>query len=172
MRSALVFLLLVTSMGCRNKDATPSGTQLVSWDRSQSSRKSMPGAKVLGTPTSKDVMLHAEPSIGGKAMFALHLETVDVELVEDGTTYVRSAPVVVRIKVADSGGYATTAKCDGPNYYMPSASADGGLETPKPMLLDCSINMVKGGSNAIVSMQINGEGKIEPALMGGKVELK
>jgi len=168
MRTTLLLVLLVasTSVACKNKDATPPGTVVLSWDRSRATRATF----VTGTPgptTNKDIKIEADTDFG-KPRLSLHLETADVTFEEGGKSGTYSSAVVVTAKVDDAGDFAITGKCDGPNYQMPNASGD----TPKAMALDCSLNMVKGQSNAILGLQIYGDGNVIPSLAGGKVELK
>lgn len=140
----LATIAVLGLLACNSHPKSEPGSDILSWDRSQATRASVPKAAAKGDAVVFEYEIVATMQ-QGEVAFDLRMEATPLEIVEDGKTTTHRVPTKMEATVTKPGGYLVTGKCnDGPHYKMPSSGPDGGLVTPDPMLIGCRIKMTRG----------------------------
>jgi hypothetical protein len=168
LKRALV-LALVAGCNSTHNPVTAAGTTLFSWDHTKSSRVGVSKATV-GARTAKDYVVTSTHENAPPHSIDLHVEVAPLDFDEAGHTVHQTSPVTIEAKVKDNTGWDLSGSCEqGPNYQMPFAGADGGLETPLGMREDCRVSEHRQAGTVFTSswavgytLEIYGDGKIKP----------
>ena len=164
----LLATLLLVGAACQKNAGTPPGTEILRWDASKATRRSVATAAEIGPRATKDMTFRARPERKGTATFAVHVETAPIEVDEGGKRSRQTAPVAVRVTVERNADWTLQARCaDGPNYRMPSAAG----ATPEEMVLSCDVSMVYQDTfndvTYLLTLEIAGDGSVHPSLPDG-----
>jgi hypothetical protein len=170
----LALCAIVLSSACKQTTTTPSGTDVLRWDKSKATRPSVPSAKELGPRTSKDFEIIARPEIKGPLTLKLHVETGPLEILEDGKTYRHTSPLSVRVAVDTNADWTVTGKChDGPHYQLGPLGAGGVVFSPEAMLLSCDLPLryvdAMKDLSLVVRLHLLGDGSVTADMSFGKV---
>jgi hypothetical protein len=174
MRSSLVLCVLVAT-GCQKNTVTPEGSEVLSWDRSQSSRREIVAATELGAREIKDVKIVATPFPKKPVELAIHLETARLEFDADGARIQHTSPVTLKVKVGDNESWTVTGAClGGPNFQFGSVGP-AGMETPAAMALQCRIvlkylSTTKDFTDSIF-LEVYGDGRISHDVSNGTIRV-
>lgn len=151
-------LLAVVLTGCPKKEATVTavGARVVDWKLAQSDRESIriaPTSDVI----SQQKQLTSHPTNDSTVVLKVSAEFATVTFSEDGKDVTHSAPVSLTAEVVEGGGYTFGAvNCSGPHYQL---AAPG--ETPREMLLQCSVRVKKADADVLINLTARGDGTLE-----------
>jgi hypothetical protein len=151
-------LLIAGLAACNaNKDATPSGTNVLDWDTSKTTRPAFKTAAFDGKQVKDQSMTFAIAEID-QVKLKVHVETATAKYQEDGNAMQLAAVTAISATVEDGKDYTFSAgKCTGPNYDL--ASAD---QRASYTILDCQIAARKPHIQGFVFFQMKGDGTILP----------
>jgi len=172
--SARALLIIIVSfavgaVACNDPSnpITPTGTVVVDWDISKSSRPAVVAAK--GAHTRSDWVATVTTKEAPPFKLDVHVEVAPIDYL--GTEPVhQDTPVVVKISVSDNTGWDLSGKClDGPNHQMPNV-VDGGLVTPLGMMESCVVKSVRKtrttSFDTSVTLEVMGDGTVTTAGFG------
>lgn len=164
MKAMLCVAALVAAGGCgskKNKNPTPVGTAVVTWDHTQSDRASMKTAKI-GAHKLVNQVVAMKMVDGSTVKLEITAGVAPVTLHEDGVDKAYHAPVKVTAKVIDGADFTfDRPKCAGPHYQM-------GSPTPPEMLLDCTLHATKPDAELMLAFDVFGDGRMVDAFEGAK----
>jgi hypothetical protein len=175
----LVALLLAVAsapLGCKRNATTPPGTEVLRWEASHATRRSVATAKELGPRLTKDTKIVARPDRRGPVTFALHLTIAPLEVVKNGKASRHDAPVAVHATVEANTDWTLAGRCwDGPHDQLPTI-VDGKPLAPEALILTCSISMKYEDSYSdlftSLAIEVKGDGTARPALTGGTASVE
>jgi hypothetical protein len=140
-----------------NQDATPSGTNVLDWDTSKTTRPALKTATFDGKQ-GKDQSMTFEVADADQVKLKVHLETATAKYQEDGSAMQLVVVTAISATVEDGKDYTFSAgSCSGPNYEL---AAPG--QAPGYTILDCQIAATKPHTRASVFFQMKGDGTILP----------
>ncbi len=163
-------------LGCQKNAPTPKGTQVLSWERSQSSRPEIVGATESGPRKITDQKVGATPDAMGPVRLDVHLETARLAFVSGGEKVEHTVPVALTVKVDDNKEWTASGSCtSGPHFRMGSIESNGKMKSPEAMLLQCTVKLYyKSSSKDLtygVSLELSGDGAVAASMAAGKAEL-
>lgn len=150
-------MLLVAGLAAcnANKDATPSGTNVLDWDASKTTRPAFKTATFDGKQVKDQSMTFAVADID-QVKLKVHLETATAKYQEGDSAMQLAAVTAIRATVEDGKDYTFSAgRCTGPNYDL---TAPG--QPSSYTILDCQIAARKPHIQGFVSFQMKGDGTI------------
>jgi hypothetical protein len=174
---ALLSIALLSLSACKKNPTTPSGSEVLQWEKSKATRVSVVSAKELEPRVKKDSTLLVHPDLKGPIAIKLHIETAPIEIVEDGKSARHTSPLAVCAVVDANQDWTVEAECnEGPHYQLGLVDGRGTMNLPEAMVLHCGlvihyVDMMKN-LTYMVSLQVMGDGTFTPEMVGGTVEVK